>query len=294
MFAHLPQLNSLRVFDSAARLTSFKAAALELNVTPTAVSHQIRTLEEKLGTLLFERKTRAIILTSEGEKLARVAHHSLQGISSVLEEISDNQAVLTVSTTASFAAQWLVPKLDSFHRRHAEINVVVKTGEHLDDLQKDRRIDVAIRYGEFDGDLKGATKLVTERFGMYATKQYLQDFPSIEKATLIETAWQNPSLKPITWKQCFQNTDFNKMKLKIRSYDQEHHVIQAALAGQGVALVSSLLIHTALQQGWLEKHPSGESLEGMTYYMLTTSLHEDSRKIRLFREWLLGELIKDV
>jgi LysR family glycine cleavage system transcriptional activator len=293
MFSHLPQLNSIRVFDSAARLTSFKAAALELNVTPTAVSHQIRALEEKLGTLLFVRKTRAIILTPEGEKLARVAYHSLQQISAVLEEISDNQTAVTVSTTASFAAQWLVPKLDSFRQSYPEINVVVKTGEQLEDLQKDRRIDLAIRYGKFDTQIENATKLVTERFGMYATKQYLQDFPRIEEATLIETMWQNPSLQPITWEKYFQNKDFNKMKLKVRSYDQEQHVIQAALAGQGIALVSSLLVQTALQQGWLKQHSNGESLEGLTYYMLTTSRHENSRKVGLFREWLLDELTKD-
>lgn len=293
MFSHLPQLNSIRVFDSAARLTSFKAAALELNVTPTAVSHQIRALEEKLGTLLFERKTRAIILTPEGEKLARVVYHSLQEISCVLEEISDNQTVLTVSTTASFATQWLVPKLDSFRQRYSEINVVIKTCEHLEDLQKDRRIDLAIRYGEFDTQIENATKLVTERFGMYATKQYLQDFPRIEEATLIETMWKNPSLQPITWKQYFQNKDFNIMKLNIRSYDQEHHVIQAALAGQGIALVSSLLVQTALQQGWLKQHHNGELLEGLTYYMLTTSRNKNSRKVGLFREWLLDELTKN-
>lgn len=293
MFAHLPQLNSIRVFDSAARLSSFKAAAMELNVTPTAVSHQIRALEEKLGTLLFERKTRAIILTPEGEKLARVAYHSLHQISGVLEEISDNQTILTVSTTASFAAQWLVPKLDRFHRRHTEIHVVVKTGEHLEDLQKDRRIDLAIRYGQYDTHIEYATKLVTERFGMYATRQYLQDFPRIEDATLIETTWQNPSLPPITWNQYFQKENFNKMKLEIRSYDQEHHVIQAALAGQGIALVSSLLVQTALQQGWLKQHQNGGTLEGLTYYMLTTARNENSRKVRLFREWLLDELTKD-
>lgn len=293
MFAHLPQLNSIRVFDSAARLSSFKAAAMELNVTPTAVSHQIRALEEKLGTLLFERKTRAIILTPEGEKLAQVAYYCLHKISDVLEEISDSQTVVTVSTTASFAAQWLVPKLDRFHRRHPKTHVVVKTGEHLEDLQKDRRIDLAIRYGQFDARIEYATKLVTERFGMYATRQYLQDFPRIEDATLIETTWKNPSLHPITWKQYFQNKDFNKMKLKIRSYDQEHHVIQAVLAGQGIALVSSLLVQTALQQGWLKQHQNGEYLEGLTYYMLTTARHENSRKVGLFREWLLDELTTD-
>lgn len=292
MFTHLPQINSLRVFDSAARLNSFKAAAAELNVTPTAVSHQIRALEKKLGTLLFKRKTRLIILTPEGEKLARVVSHSLLQISDVLEEISDNQSVLTVSTTTSFAAQWLVPKLESFHLRHPEIRVVVKTGESLDDLQKDKRIDLAIRYGQFDAQNEYATKLITEQFGMYATKEYLQGLPNIEDAILIETAWKNRELQPITWTHYFNNKNVGKEKLKIRSYEQEHYVIQAALAGQGVALVSSLLIQTALRQKWLEKHPGGESIEGLTYYMLTSSAHVKNRKVVFFREWLLDELVK--
>tara|TARA_R110001583_G_scaffold126966_3_gene278557 strand:- start:4108 stop:4989 length:882 start_codon:yes stop_codon:yes gene_type:complete len=289
MFSHLPPLNSIRVFDSAARLLSFKAAAVELNVTPTAVSHQIKALEERLGTLLFERKIRAIELTPEGEKLARAAYHSLHQISDVLEEISNNQTILTVSTTASFSAQWLVPNLDKFYRQHPGIHVVIKTNEHLEDLQKNKRIDLAIRYGQF-GAIKYGTKLVTERFGMYATSQYLKDFPLIEDATLIETTWQNPDLPRITWDKYFPNDNFNKMKLKIMSYDQEHHVIQAALAGQGIALVSSLLAHTALQNGWLSPHPTGETLTGLTYYLLTTERHKNTLKVNVFRDWLLEEL----
>lgn len=293
MFTHLPQLNSLRVFESAARLISFKASADELNVTPTAVSHQIRALEEKLGTQLFERKTRAIQLTSEGKKLARVASHSLQQISAALEEISDKQTVLTLSTTASFAAQWLVPKLEGFHRSYSDIQVVIKTGEDVEDLQKDKRIDLAIRYGKIDAPSENATQLVTEQFGMYASQQYLQDNPSIEAATLIDTKWKNPDLQPISWKRYLHNKGLEKNKSTIRSYDQEHHVIQAALAGQGVALVSSLLVQTALQQRWLEPHPDGESLEGLTYYLCSAHAHDNSRKVASFREWLLREIKND-
>lgn len=290
MFSHLPQLNSIRVFDSAARLKSFKEAALELNVTPTAVSHQIRALEEKLGTLLFERKIRHILLTEEGEKLAQIAHQSLQQISNVIDDISSKKAVLNVSTTASFAAQWLVPKLERFHHKHADIQVVIKTGENPDDLQNDRRIDLAIRYGEFDAQNECATKLVTERFGMYATRQYLQQFPTINNATLIETKWKNINLRPITWTQYFKDKKLTYSHSKIRSYDQEHHVIQAALAGQGVALVSSLLVDTALKQKWLEMHPEGDDLDGLTYYMVSKLPSENNRKVAMFRQWLLEEL----
>jgi DNA-binding transcriptional LysR family regulator len=293
MFSHLPQLNSIRVFDSAARLKSFKAAALELNLTPTAVSHQIRNLEKKLGTLLFERKTRSIHLTLEGQKLAEVAQQSLQAISGVMEEISNKQSVLTVSTTTAFAAQWLIPKVTSFHHQYPEISIEIKTGEQAENLQKDRRVDVAIRYGLFDPQIENASQLITEKFGMYATSQYLHNFPHLEKATLLETNWKNPKLPPITWKQYFLNKGADPNKLDIRSYDQEHHVIQAALAGQGVALVSTLLVQTALQQEWLHEHSKGESLNGLSYYMLSATPPKNSRKVSVFQAWLLEELRHD-
>lgn len=289
MFSHLPQLNSIRVFDSAARLKSFKEAALELNVTPTAVSHQIRALEERLGTLLFERKARHILLTQDGEKLAQVAHQSLAQISAVLEEISDQKTRLCVSTTSSFASQWLVPNLERFYQSHPDIEVVIKTEDALEDLAKDRRIDLAIRYGEFDPQDKAATKLVTEEFGMYATETYIQAFPDFRKAQLIETKWKNASLKPMTWQRVFELENEVSSKLMVRSYDQEQHTIQAALAGQGIAFVSNLLIQTPLQQAWLKRHPQGSSLEGLSYYILVNDLSTPSKKVTAFRHWLMTE-----
>jgi len=290
VFTLLPQLNSIRVFEAAARLSSFKAAAEELNVTPTAVSHQICNLEEKLGTRLFERKTRAVTLTPEGDKLAQVAHQSLQQIASTLEEISEIQTVLKISTTASFAAMWLVPRLAHFQKIYPEIQVEIKTGEHLDDLQKDRRIDLAIRYGHHDESDESATKLVTEYFGVYATQDYLSRCNNIKNATLIETQWQNKNLPSITWEQWLQKYDTNTYAPKIRYFDQEHHVLQAALAGQGVALVSSVLVQTALQQGWLLSYRNDCYLPGLTYYLLSSPYSKNLRKLAVFRDWLIEEL----
>ena len=287
MFAHLPPLNSIRVFDAAARLKSFKAAASELNVTPTAVSHQIRSLEDRLGTLLFERKTRAIELTDEGEKLAQAAYLALQQLSVALEEISDTQTTLTLSTTSSFAAMWLVPKLEKFHRLNPHIHVVVKTGEQLDDLEKDRRIDLAIRYGRLDGEEANRVELVTETVGMYATPGYLEAIARIDDACLIETKWKNTNLPSISWDQYLNE---QHKSARILQFDQEHHVIQAALAGQGIALVSSLLVQTALQHGWLTEYDRKHRVLGLTYYLMIPSHSEHSRKVTLFWNWLADEL----
>ncbi|MEH6629148.1 MAG: LysR substrate-binding domain-containing protein [Motiliproteus sp.] len=287
MFAHLPPLNSIRVFDAAARLKSFKAAASELNVTPTAVSHQIRSLEDRLGTLLFERKTRAIELTAEGGKLAQAAFLALQQLSAALEEISDTQTTLTLSTTGSFASMWLVPKLEIFQRLNPLIQVVIKTGEQLDDLEKDRRIDLAIRYGQLDGEEANRVKLVTETFGMYASPGYLEGIARIDDACLLETKWQNTNLPSISWNHYLKE---QHNTARIRQFDQEHHVIQAALAGQGIALVSSLLVQTALQQGWLTEYDWEHRVLGLTYYLVIPPHGEHSRKVSLFRNWLVDEL----
>jgi len=293
MFTHLPQLNSIRVFEAAARLSSFKAASEELNVTPTAVSHQIRKLEEKLETLLFERKTRTIALTPEGQQLAEASRQALQQIASTIEDISGIQTVLNISTTSSFAAMWLVPRLERFQKFHPEIQVVIRTGEQLDDLQKDRRIDLAIRYGQYDEQNKNATKLITEYFGVYATQDYLNECESLTHATLIETQWKNKSLPSIVWKQWLQKYNANISNPKILYFEQEHHVIQAALAGQGIALVSSVLVQTALQQNWLQPYKGDRSLPGLTYYLLPSSFSKNLRKVAVFQDWLIGELSKN-
>lgn len=290
MFSRLPQLNSIRVFEAAARLSSFKAAAEELNVTPTAVSHQIRNLEEKLGTLLFERKTRAIALTPEGLQLALASHQALQQIASTLEDISRVQTVLNIATTSSFAAMWLVPRLARFQKLYPEIQVSLRTGEQLDDLQNDRRIDLAIRYGQYDDQDTNAIKLVTEYFGVYATRNYLDECKYLKDATLIETQWQNKNLPRVTWKQWLKEYDVDIDNPKIRSFDQEHHVIQAALAGQGMALVSSVLVQAYLIQDWLEPYSDECLLPGLTYYLLPSPFSKDLRKVVVFQNWLMDEL----
>lgn len=290
MFSRLPQLNSIRVFEAAARLSSFKTAAEELNVTPTAVSHQIRNLEKKLGTLLFERKTRAIELTPEGLQLAQASHQALQQIASTLEDISRIQTVLNVTTTSSFAAMWLVPRLARFQKLHPEIQVAIRTGEQLDNLHNDRRIDLAIRYGQYDEQDLNATKLITEYFGVYATQNYLNACKSLKDATLIETQWQNKSLPSVTWKQWLQKYDVNTYNPKSRYFDQEHHVIQAALAGQGIALVSSVLVQASLQQNWLEPYKDDCFLPGLTYYLIPSPFSKHLRKVVVFQNWLIGEL----
>src|ERR1700728_1336867 len=147
MAGRLPSLNGLRAFEAAARHLSFTLAASELNVTQTAISHQIRRLEEELGIRLFVRKNRALALTPE-------ARDYLPGIRAAFNDLrlatdrllhKENDRVLTVSTLASLAAKWLLPRLTAFQEAHPGIDVRITTSTSLVDFQRDD-VDAAIRY----------------------------------------------------------------------------------------------------------------------------------------------------
>src|SRR5215475_2878240 len=148
MTARLPSLNGLRAFEAAARHLSFTQAAAELNVTQTAISHQIRRLEEDLGLRLFIRKNRALALTAKAKDYlpgVRAAFNDLRLATDRLMR-KDNDNVLTISTLASLAAKWLLPRLTPFQEAHPGIDVRITTSTSLVDFQRDN-VDAAIRYG---------------------------------------------------------------------------------------------------------------------------------------------------
>ncbi|HEV3080232.1 MAG TPA: transcriptional regulator GcvA, partial [Gemmataceae bacterium] len=148
MTSRLPSLNGLRAFEAAARHLSFTNAATELNVTQTAISHQIRRLEEELGVRLFVRQNRSLTLTAEAREYLpgiRAAFNDLRLATDRLKH-KDNDRVLTVSTLASLAAKWLLPRLSNFQQTHPGIDVRITTSTSLVDFRRDD-VDAAIRYG---------------------------------------------------------------------------------------------------------------------------------------------------
>lgn len=288
MYDRLGNLNSIRIFEAAARLGSFKDAAEELHITPTAVSHQVRNLEAQLDTALFERRTRAVYLTGAGRQLAGAARLSLQTLADAIEEISGQPKVLTVSTTSAFAALWLVPRLQDFYRGHPELRVVVQTDEALVDLKRDRRVDIAIRYGLPPAE-SGAELLLHEDFGVYGTADSLAKLEKGRPVTLFETQWKSRSLPAITAEQWWRRFMSRRKVPEQYRFDQEMHVIQAALAGQGLAFVSNLLADSAVRQGWLWPYREDCRLPGFGYYLLCGERGQQ-QKVEAFRSWLKNDL----
>ncbi|MCA9503145.1 MAG: LysR family transcriptional regulator [Myxococcales bacterium] len=294
MFAHIPSPSALRTFEAAARLGSFKAAARELSVTPTAVSHQIRNLEEHLEVPLFIRRTRAVALTESGQRLSEAVHQAFQQIAMALEDVAATETVLTVSTTPAFAALWLVPRLGRFEERHPRLRVQLVSSTTPTDLERDRVADVAVRYGTGPYPRLRAHTFADEAFGAYATPDYIERLERWDDAELIETAWQMPGFEDVSWDAWLAAAGLPRpAKPRARRFDQEHHVVQAGLASQGLVLASSLLVGDLVGRGWLAPYRPETRIAGRRYSALSLPSRASSRKVSSFLEWLEEEATRD-
>jgi len=291
MFASLP-LNALRAFESAARHLSFKAAAAELAVTPTAISHQIRSLETWLGAALFERLPRRVRLTDGGERLFSSLHGALLEVAQSVDTLRPQRSAghLTISTTPAFAALWLVPRLGRFYAAQPNIKLRLDTNCAVIDLHQDASVDLAIRYGfEPAGSLFGI-RLFEEHFGVYGSPAQVARATQ-QKPTLISVHWHNSELYALGWQAwCEQaGEDWLQNAATIREYDDEHYALQAAIAGQGLVLASSILVSESLANGLLQPYRPQVSVPGAGYSVLCVPGRERHPSLKAFFDWLNRE-----
>lgn len=251
MFASLP-LTALRTFESASRLLSFKAAAQELSVTPTAVSHQIRSLETWLGVPLFERLPRQVRLTECGERLFHSVHGALLDVAQSLDTLRPQRSTghLTVSTTPAFAALWLVPRLGRFYAAHPGINLRLDTQCEVVDLQQDASVDLVIRYSLDDYPNLYGLCLFDESFAVYGSPEQVV-LAQTQAPTLISVRWHNSKLYALGWQAWCEKAGERWLRDApvLREYDEEHYALQAAIAGQGLVLASNILVSESLASG---------------------------------------------
>ncbi|WP_217474151.1 LysR substrate-binding domain-containing protein [Stutzerimonas stutzeri] len=287
MFATLP-LTALRTFESAARLHSFKAAAEELAVTPTAVSHQIKTLESWLGVPLFHRLARGVRLTESGERLFGRVHGALLDIVQSVDQLRPHPSIgsLTLSTTPAFAALWLIPRLGRFYQAHPGIKVRVETSTELLDLQQDASIDLVIRYGYGSHPSLHSQCLLDERFGVYGAPGLLASLDRT-RLTLITVRWRNSQLYDRSWKAWCEAADESWLAhAELREYDEEHYALQAAIAGQGLVLASDVLVSQSLAMGLLQPLRPEITVPGANYTALCVPGRERHPPVKAFFDWL--------
>lgn len=291
MPAPLPSLNGLRAFEAAARHMSFTRAAAELNVTQTAVSHQIRRLEEQLGTRLFVRRNRALSLTRE-------ARDYLPSIRSAFEDLRqatarlrrpEREGVLTVSTTASLATKWLVSRVAAFQDAHPGLAVRISTSAHLVDFQREE-VDMAVRYGRGSWPGLRADWLMAERLFPVCSPALLAAKPLREPADLAHHTLLHTSVSREDW-QLWLTAAGLPLSIAARrglTFDQGFMAVQAAMEGLGVALGRTRLVEADLAAGRLVAPFDIALPQDAGYYVVSPVATAGSAKVALFRRWLIA------
>jgi LysR family glycine cleavage system transcriptional activator len=289
--ARLPSLNGLRAFEAAARHLSFTAAAAELNVTQTAISHQIRRLEQELGVRLFVRKNRALALTPE-------ANEYLPGIRAAFNDLRfatdrllrrDNARVLTVSTLASLAAKWLLPRLAAFQVAHPEIDVRITTSTDLVDFGRGD-VDAAIRYGR--GQWPGVQSewlMADQLFPVCSPALLTGEHPLRKPEDLAHHVLLHTSRTALDdWRLWLTAAG---LPLDISqhgglTFDLNFLTVQAAIDGRGVAIGRTSYVRDDIANGRLVVPFDMRLPADAGFYLVTPEGRRDAPKLATFREWL--------
>lgn len=290
MPVRLPSLNGLRAFEAVARHMSFTKAAEELNVTQTAVSHQIRRLEAELGVALFLRLNGGLALSEDGQAYLPGVRAAFQALRYSTEQLleSRDKSVLTISTLVSFASKWLLPRLPSFQQAFPAIDVRISASTERVDFRKDA-IDAAIRYGR--GDWKGlrADFLMSDEVFPVCSPALAKTLcapADLANHTLLQVsgvtagdwgAWLRAAGQPL------QLAEGPRM-----TFDLAMMAVQAAVDGQGVCIGRSTYVEDDLRAGRLVA-PFGLRLKDeLGFYLVTPHETAESKKIVAFRAWLLA------
>ena len=291
MAKRLPPLSSLRVYEAAARHLSFTKAAAELNITQAAVSHQIKALETELGQALFTRLNRGLILTEAGARYFPTIEHIFEKLREATEQVKLKQEThtLTVSTLASFAARWLVPRLGKFLRLYPEMDVRISPSLQPVDFKKDD-VDIAIRYGL--GKYPGlcAEHLFQEDLFPVCSPELLKgEHPlktpaDLNYHTLLHDEGRG-EWRPWLMAAGVENVDASRGTF----YSDSSMAIQAAVGGQGVVLASNVLAADELANGNLLRPFDLKTTARFAYYVVYPQKSANDKKIAAFRNWLLQE-----
>ena len=293
----LPSLDLVRSFEAAARHLSFTRAAAELFVTQSAVSRSIKTLERQLGVALFHRRHRALLLTESGQLLYLAAAEVMERLRDACRRIRQGtqNPMVTVTSTISFAAMWLVPRLPEFREQHPDIEVRIAAANELLDLQRDG-IDVAIRYTTPKANAAGALKLFGEHVFPVCSPALLKRGAAhplkrpedLRRQTLLHQDDPNARAPWLQWKVWFE-----VMKLKdivpagVLHFSHYDQMIQAAIDGQGVAMGRSPLVRRLIKQGKLAAPFEGTSVSSRAYYVVSAAGAGARPQVQRFIGWLV-------
>ena len=297
---NLPPLTELRAFEAAARHMSFKLAAAELGVTPTAISHQIKLLERHCGQPLFRRRPRPLALTWAGEQLFPVLRDGLESFGEAMSTVCAGGAGgrLRITATNAFAARWLVPRLPLWRQTHPHLKLDIVGTDTVLDL-KSGEADIAIRYAVKMPPDGVAIETMRDTFHVVAspklvTTRRMLSPADLARLPLIDAQWPPTDSNAPNW-QRWQRAARARHKavpdlaaLATLSFREELHAIEAAIAGQGVAICSNVLIGPELASGAL-RPVSRITLPGYGFYIVRRDGHPKLASIMAFIAWVEAE-----
>jgi len=297
MSRRLPPLNSLRAFEAAARLLSFSKAADELAVTPAAISHQIKGLEDQLGAKVFRRDRQKVTLTEAGALLLPGLREGFDLIAGAVADVTerDIKGVMTVSSAPSFAAKWLVPRLDRFAERHPEIDVRLSASIALVDFARDD-VDVAVRYGS--GQYPG---LLVERLfpetvvpvcapALLKGKNKLKVPADLKHHALLHDDGPDGDETCPDWRMWLKAAGVNGIDPRFGPrFNQSSLVLEAAILGRGVALAKLRLAENDLANGRLVRPFAVATPVRFAYFVVSPTARAERPKVAAFRAWLKEE-----
>ena len=281
---HLP-LNNLRAFEAAARHLSFTNAAIELRVTPAALSHQVKALEDRLGFPLFHRLPRGLALTDEGQAMLPVLRESFDAIALMLEQLTGStEAVLSVGVVGTFAVGWLLPRVEAFRRLHPGIDVRLSTNNNRVDIAEEG-LDFAVRFG--DGAWHGvdAEHLMAAPVSPLCAPQIarrLRAPADLLRETLLR------SYRIDDWSCWFAAAGLQAPVARGPMFDSSRLMVEAAMQGLGVALAPPSLFGRELEEGRLVRPFPTEADIG-AYWLTRLKSKPLSPEMAAFRTWITSE-----
>jgi DNA-binding transcriptional LysR family regulator len=293
----LPALDLLVGFEAAARHLSFTKAGEELYLTQSAVSRQIKDLEDQVGVALFERRHRALSLTEAGQQFYASAAQVLMTMRAATERLrvhSGRRRPVSVTTTNSFAALWLIPRLAGFTQAHPGVDVRITAETRVQDLERDG-LDLAIRHGPASLAGPNAVRLMGERVFPVCSPKLLKRLPIREPADLArhvllqydDPDGRHPWLHWKTWLEVERIADLRPAGTLIFSgYEQ---IIPAALAGHGVALGRSPLVKDLLAAGELVAPFKSSADPARAYFAIVSKAAAGREEVADFLAWLKSE-----
>ena len=293
----LPPLKSLQAFEAAGRHLSFTAAAHELNVTPGAISQQIRLLEEFLEVRLFKRLNRAIALTDSGQAFLTPVSKGFEQFAAAVALLGKKQSEgpLTISAAASFISNWLIPRLSRFKARHPDIDVRIDTSNRLVDFVHED-IDLGIRFGDGEYPELESVYLFSYELIPVCIPELMKRGNGLGKISdLAEHTLLHSDYGPLDaafpdWEMWLNVVGANDVDASHGIYfSQADQLIQAALDGQGVALLANVMVEREIADGRLVQPFSTRLPVKMSYHLVTTPGKARVAKVSAFREWLLEE-----